>query len=163
MADLFDPSPLLSHPRRGGGLGERERAQLVEETCAYRPNECVTLLAQWSAEVSESSERADVVAGILADPRLAGNTQLALVEARSGLYAGGASEAETDGEDPLAAAILTTGRFHHNYHHAAPFRREVLSERWRRCEADPGSRERCRKARKIEETRLGVAGIGTPK
>ena len=137
----------------GGRLPEPIRAAFVRETCIHRPRECVVLLAQWQRQVPVSQARAGVMRAIRQQPQIAALTPLGLVAQLAPLY--GNAPAPPEGTDPWQAAKRASDLFSRHYHHAAPFSRRALAELWRRCEADPESRERCLEARADAESVLG--------
>jgi hypothetical protein len=68
-----------------------------------------------------------------------------------------AEDSDGTAADPVAAAVEATELFTRYYHHAAPFSREILLRRWRRClELEP---VRCRQAMAARATALGVLGV----
>jgi hypothetical protein len=145
--------------RHGGRLPPQARAQIVEETCFHRPNECLTLLAQWEHEAPEAPRLREIEQELIArqlrvDPGAKRRVVLrSRVRALSLLY-GGLAES-VDGQDVLAAARQASSQFAEFYHHAAPFSRRALAELWDRCEATPAQREACRSARDEVEEVLG--------
>jgi spermidine synthase len=137
----------------GGRLPESARAAFVRETCIHRPRECVVLLAQWQRDAPGSAARARVLREIQRQPQIAALTPLGLITQLAPLY--GEAPAPPDGSDAWQTAKRATDLFSQHYHHAAPFSRRALAELWRRCEADPENRERCREARANAESVLG--------
>jgi len=137
----------------GGRLPESIRAAFVRETCIHRPRECVVLLAQWQRDAPGSAARTRILGEIQRQPQIAAVTPFGLVTQLARLY--GNAAAPPDGSDAWQAAKRATDLFSHHYLHAAPFSRRALSELWRRCEADPEDRERCRGGRANAESVLG--------
>jgi spermidine synthase len=139
--------------RNGGRLPEATRARLVRETCRHRPDECATLLAQWTHEVPESSERRRVQREIRADPTQATSPLLQLPRQLAPLYGGKApATAETSAVQVASQALALFSRY---YHHAAPFSRRALAETLRRCQTVPDLRQRCAELREQAEQTLG--------
>jgi spermidine synthase len=130
---------------------EATRADIVEETCAHRPKQCVALLAEWSHAVPRSVERDRIVAQIERIPIL-DDVSLDRIPALADLY----DDAPlAGGRDPLGEARQATQDFERFYHHAVPFRRAALAARWRACEEASVSREDCAAERAAAEKRLG--------
>jgi predicted membrane-bound spermidine synthase len=142
--------------RRGGELRPDERAQLVGQTCVRRPRECVTMLAWWVHDVPQSAARDLLVKAIRNHPVAGLATPLDRVGALSRLFAD--PPPAPDGTDTLADATEASDLFGRYHHHAAPFSRRALGERWRRCEADPAVRQRCRDGRAAAEAAFGDLG-----
>jgi SAM-dependent methyltransferase len=129
---------------------EQTRAEIVEETCAHRPHECVTLLAEWTQAVPLSPARDRIEAQIARIPAL-DTVPLDLVAPLATLY----DPSPAPGDDPLADARLASERFERFYHPVVPFSRASLAARWRACERAPGLRARCAAERAEVEKRLG--------
>jgi hypothetical protein len=66
----------------------------------------------------------------------------------------------SEANDPLKRAVQTTNDFIRYYHHAVPFSRRVLEERWEDCEAAPALRASCIDARAIAQRALGRLKVG---
>jgi hypothetical protein len=141
--------------RRGGRLGEREREQLVRETCKHRPSECVALLAEWKRDVPSSEPREEILRWIRRNPILSRTTPLDLLEPLEALEA-----AQGGGPIPVDDARRNAELFARHYHHAAPFSRAALETLWQRCEADANQAHRCAEARSESEGRDGRGGSG---
>ncbi|MEE8474146.1 MAG: fused MFS/spermidine synthase, partial [Myxococcota bacterium] len=137
--------------RLQGGLSDAQWQQLVAETCQYRGDQCLTLLAEWKVRMPESSARRRIIANIRENPLLLDRTRLSLLEPLSRLYGDDAEESL----NPLKAANEATDRFIRYYHHSAPFDREQLAQTWRRCENASAQAQRCRRARARAEKTLG--------
>ncbi len=135
--------------RSAGGPSAAERAEMVEEACKYRGDECIALLARWRQDVPDSPLRTDLERRLSARPQLAAHLQRLDEVAR--LY----GSPLPDGNDAFASAQLAAALFLAYYHHAAPFPRAALAALWDRCESDPAKRERCRAARLEIERQLG--------
>jgi spermidine synthase len=129
---------------------EAVRADIVEETCAHRPQECVALLAEWTHAVPESVERDRIIAQIERIPILE-HVPLDRIPALASLY----DEVPPPGRAPLADARRATQDFERFYHHAVPFRRAALAARWRACAEVSADREHCAAEHAAVEQRLG--------
>jgi hypothetical protein len=139
--------------RRGGRLLNADFARLSEETCYYRLEACLALLALWEIEYPGSESRMELEARVRKAAR-GGGLPLPERDALSRLYS------EEDGgaaSDPVAAALEATEAFARYYHHAVPFSRGALVRQWRRCMSlDP---VRCREAIAAESFTLGALGV----
>jgi len=139
--------------RREGNLPVAFRERLVAETCKYRPEVCVVLLAQWRYQVPVSPERDRVVAKIEGNPNQSRWIPLSMVEPLSRLF--GRGELITERELSPQECRRLTGSFSSYYHHAAPFSRRALAEVWRRCVDPPERPGRCRAGLEEVERTLG--------
>jgi spermidine synthase len=140
--------------RRGGRLAERDREQIVRETCKHRPSQCVALLAEWIRDVPSSEARDQILRWIQQNPILSQLTPIELLEPFAALF-----EVQ-GGVDPIPVetARRNADLFARHYHHAAPFSRAALERIWQRCEADASQAHRCAEARGESEERAGDAG-----
>ncbi len=149
--------------RGAAALDAEDLASLVRELCLHRPRECVAALAWWTQLAPESPVRARLLHRLERQWPVAGRPQIERVPALTRLYAAPvqpkADVADQDGVvAPLLDAMQLSELYHAHYYHGAPFRREVLSAAWQRCEANAGWSGACRKARTQAEQVLGSFG-----
>jgi predicted membrane-bound spermidine synthase len=135
-----------------GGLPEAERAQLVRESCALRPAQCVALLAAWRAEQPSSPER-DAVERWIVESGQDAQVNLALPAQLERLFLPDALPALA-GPDAARFAREESERFIAYYQHAAPFRRDALARVFERCAASPQA-DACAEVRRDAESVLG--------
>jgi predicted membrane-bound spermidine synthase len=135
-----------------GGLPPAERAQLVRESCALRPSQCVALLAAWRAAEPTSPAR-DAVLRWIAESHQDRQVNLALPAQLEHFY-------RADADPPLPAtdtarfAREESERFIGYYHHAAPFQRAALERLFARCAASAQA-DACAEVRREAEAVLG--------
>jgi hypothetical protein len=140
-----------------GGLPESERAQLVRETCALRPDACVTLLAAWRLDVPVSPER-DAAEQWLRSLSLPQPPNLGLQPALMRYYADRFGPVG-EGSDLAKLVRSESDRFLSHYHHAVPFRREPLADLFAQCEASDQA-EKCAEVKREVEAVMGPLGGG---
>jgi hypothetical protein len=138
-----------------GGLPEAERAQLVRETCALRPETCVTLLAAWRLDVPVSPER-NAVEQWIRSASMSQPPDLERVPALMRLYGEGYGPI-ADGADLARLARSESDLFLGHYYHPVPFRREALADLFAQCEASPKA-PACAEIRREVEALAGPLG-----
>jgi len=139
--------------RREGDLPQSFRERLVAETCRYRAEECVALLAQWLYETPVSPERDRIAAEIENDPLRNSWIPLSMVEPLSQLFGDGERIAERELSPEVCRRA--TQRFSRYYHYTAPFSRRALAEVWRRCVDSPDNPGQCQAGLAQAEKTLG--------
>jgi hypothetical protein len=138
---------------RGGSLPDDERAELVAETCRWRPVECIALLAAWAHDEPGSPALGELLRRVRSLPEgAAAGLDLALVAPLAQLY--GAPDEGARAPTPREA-LEATDRFSTWYAHAAPFSREALAALWERCAADARRSAACAQGRALAEELLG--------
>jgi hypothetical protein len=136
--------------RSGGRLPESERGRLVGQLCLHRPRECQTQLAAWIRDVPESETREIVLRTLREGSR--GRIDPGFVPTLLPLFG---LAVEPLGAVTPEQAARSTDLFVSYYAHATPFPRAVLSDLWRRCQAEPARPDACRQGRAAADQRLG--------
>jgi hypothetical protein len=137
----------------GERMSDGMRRRVLDETCRIRVRECATLLAAWLSEEPDSTAVDAWVEGFHDWPAGSEPPDFELLTELAELY-GRAPEAGRRETGAYARARRATDLFARYYHHAAPFRRATVSERWHDCfESD--DRDLCRSGFRRARRRLG--------
>jgi len=136
-------SLLRRYTRLHGGerMSDGLRGRVLDETCRIRIRQCATLLAAWLHEERNSIAVETWVKNFHDWPAGSAPLDFELVAELVALY-DRVPEAGGSEVGAYARADRATDLFTGYYHHAAPFRRVTVLQRWRDC-FDSDDRDRC--------------------
>jgi predicted membrane-bound spermidine synthase len=126
--------------------------EAIRETCQHREGLCATLVAWRWHEQPRSNEMAALIRELRDDPELVPALRRRVLNELVSFYS---TELAANGPLPHSQVRRSTELFARAHHHAAPFRREVLAELWRRCADEPELPESCEEGRARTEAVLG--------
>jgi spermidine synthase len=145
--------------QRGRPLSQIDRMQFVQETCESMVSECITLLASWQRDEPDSPALAHTIERSLMRSRLRAELSPQRLLELSALFDPSSPPSwPDDGETPAVQAARAAEIYVAYYHHAEPFRRDVLDAMLDRCDTDAtpeAERKECRRLRVEVESRVG--------